>query len=101
MNLFSLMNSLWHDFYIHFQYVTTSSNNYYYWNMQAMDTHHNTHNGAGVGGSNAAEENPNPSPPPPYTVETFFAQFLSTQRNMEALQREMRESLCNVADNTR
>jgi hypothetical protein len=79
---------------------TTSSNIYYCWNMQAMDTRRTTRNGVGVGGSDAAEENPNPPPPPPYTAETFFAQFLTTQRNMEALQHEMRESLRNVADNT-
>jgi len=31
----------------------------------------------------------------------FFAQFLGSQRNLEQMQRNMEEALCNIADNTR
>jgi len=31
----------------------------------------------------------------------FFAQFLVSQHNMEQMQRNMEEALCNIADNTR
>jgi len=61
--------------------------------------------GAGTsrGGAHRNEErapSPPPPPPPSYTADVFFAQFLGSQRNMEQMQRNMEEALCNIADNT-
>ena len=57
--------------------------------------------GAGASGVENEEREPPPPPPPPYTAEQFFAQFLGSQRNMEALQQNMEAALRHIADNTR
>jgi hypothetical protein len=56
----------------------------------------NTHRGLG---GNGDENNDPPPPPPPYTAEQFFAQFLGSQRNMEAMQHNMEAALRNIATN--
>jgi hypothetical protein len=71
--------------------------------MQMVDTRHSAISGTGVGGSGAGNEdrNPPPPPPPPYTTEQFFAQFLGSQHNMNAMQQNMEAALCNIVDNNR
>jgi len=59
--------------------------------------------GTSGGGDQRNEERAPSSPPPPpplYTVDVFFMQFLGSQRNMEQMQRNMEEALCNITDNT-
>jgi hypothetical protein len=54
--------------------------------------------GSGLHGND--NDNLPPPPPPPFTAEQFFAQFLGSQRNMEALQQNMEVALRNIATNT-
>jgi hypothetical protein len=70
-------------------------------NKQMVDTHRTTMRALGVSPSGAGNEDPPPPPPPPYTAEKFFAQFLRSQRNIEAMQQNMEVALRNIANNTR
>ncbi|XP_066375287.1 uncharacterized protein [Miscanthus floridulus] len=56
--------------------------------------------GASPSGAGNEDRDPPPPPPPSYTAEQFFAQFLGSQCNMEAMQQNMEAALCNIADNT-
>jgi hypothetical protein len=55
--------------------------------QMVSNTHNNNYGseapGAGASGGGNGNNEPHPPPPPPVTPETFFAQFLGSQRNVE------------------
>lgn len=65
-----------------------------------VDTRHTAAGPLGASPSHGGAEEPLPPPPSPYTAEQFFAQFLGSQRNMEAMLQNMEVALCNIMDNT-
>jgi hypothetical protein len=72
--------------------------------QMVSNTHNNNYGseapGAGASGGGNGNNEPHPPPPPPVTQETFFAQFLGSQRNVEHSQWNMEEILCAIANNT-
>jgi hypothetical protein len=73
------------------QMVSNTRNNNY--DTKALGT------GASGGGNNNNNE-PYPPTPPSITLETFFAQFLGSQRNVENSQKNMEDILRTIANNT-
>jgi hypothetical protein len=69
-------------------------------NVQMVDTRHTAAGALGASPSHGGAEEPQPPPPSPYTAEQFFAQFLGSQQNMEAMLQNMAVSLRNIVDNT-
>ena len=59
--------------------------------MQMVDTRRTVgaSGASGSGGHNEENREAPPPPPPPYTADQFFAQFLNSQRNIEAALRHI------------
>ena len=71
--------------------IATSPNGLLVAEMQMVDTRRTVGASGASGSGGHTEDNHEapPPPPPPYTADQFFAQFLNSQRNIEAALRHI------------
>jgi len=84
VNLFSSVNSVWHDFAYVYRLMATPNDCLSL--THADGANPSVGEGSSGGGARQNEErvpSPPPPPPPPYTVHVFFMQFLGSHQNME------------------